>query len=54
MATWSFHARDNGGKSQYIKVKASSKPEAINKGFARAQKYASGDITAWDCKLILA
>ena len=55
MATWSFAIGDNGGKRQYFKVKASSKPEAIEKGMARAKKNAKGDLScSWECKLIVA
>lgn len=54
MATWSYTCIDNGGKRQFLKIKANSKPEAIEKGFTRARKNASGDINNWDCKLIRA
>lgn len=54
MATWSFFAADNGGKHQYLKVRASSKQEAISKGFEKARKKAAGDIVGWDCRLIMA
>lgn len=54
MATWSFYAADNGGKKQYFKVKANSKPDAIDKGMNRAKKHASGDIIGWECKLLAA
>lgn len=53
-ATWSFTARDNGGKFQCFKVKASTKTEAIDKGFTKAKKGAAGDITSWNCKLVSA
>lgn len=51
MTTWLFSCRDNGGKFQVFRVKAPSKPEAIDKAFKRARKHAAGDITTWDCKL---
>lgn len=54
MATWSFYCSDNGGKKQYLKIKADSKTEAINKGFTKAKKQAKGDIYNWECKLISA
>ena len=54
MATWSFFAGDNGGKKQFIKIKANSKPEAIEKGMQKAKKNAAGDIIAWGCKLAIA
>lgn len=54
MATWSFYCSDNGGKKQFLKVKADSKTEAINKGFTKAKKQAKGDIHNWECKLISA
>lgn len=53
MYQWYFTARDNGGKYQCFKVKAASKAEAINKGMKKAEKNAAGDITNWDCKLIM-
>ncbi len=48
---WTFTCRDNGGKFQVFKIKASDKTSAINKGFAKAKKNANGDIGSWDCKL---
>lgn len=48
---WTFVAHDNGGGHQVIKVKASSKTEAIKKGFEAADKKAKGDIFKWDCRL---
>lgn len=36
--TWTFTCRDNGGKFQVFKIKASDKTSAINKGFAKAKK----------------
>ena len=38
---------------QFFKVKAGSKPEAIEKGFKRARKGAAGDITSWECRLVM-
>ena len=53
MATWSFSIGDNSGKRQNFKVKANSKQEAIDKGFARARKNAKGDLSYhWECKLV--
>lgn len=55
MALWSFSCSDNGGKKQFLKVKADSKTEAIQKGFAKAKKNAKGDIGYnWECRLISA
>lgn len=55
MAKWSFKCCDNGGKKQFITITAASKPEAIEKGFAKAKKHAAGDIGgSWECKLIKA
>lgn len=55
MATWSFYCSDNGGKKQYLKIKAKDKTEAIQKGFEKARKNAKGDIGYnWECKLISA
>ena len=51
MAKWIFTAKDNGGKQQIIKVTAASKPEAIEKGFTKANRKAAGDITTWNCRL---
>ena len=51
MAKWIFTAKDNGGKQQVIKVTAASKPEAIDKGFKKANRKAAGDITTWNCRL---
>lgn len=48
---WTFVAHDNGGGHQVIKVKASSKTEAIEKGMAKAKTKAKGDIFKWDCRL---
>ena len=48
---WTFVARDNGGGYQVIKVKASSKTQAIDKGMTKAKIKAKGDITTWDCRL---
>lgn len=53
MYKWRFTCNDNGGKRQSFIVKASSKTDAIAKGFKKARKNAAGDIIAWDCKLIL-
>ena len=53
MYKWQFTARDNGGKHQTFTVKASNKTDAIKKGFEKAKKSANGDITTWDCKLIM-
>lgn len=53
MTKWSFTCRDNGGKFQCITIKASSKTEAIKKAFDKAKKNAAGDITCWDCKLVM-
>jgi hypothetical protein len=54
MAIWTYSCIDNGGKRQYFKIKAASKPEAIKKGSTRAKKNADGDVTSWDCYLIRA
>ena len=51
--TWEFRCIDNGGKHQYFKIKARDKTAAINAGFAKAEKNAAGDITSWDCRLLL-
>lgn len=51
MAKWTFTATDNGRKHQIFTVTAASKPEAIEKGFARAKKHAAGDLITWACKL---
>lgn len=48
---WTFSAHDNGGKHQVLTVRAKTKTEAIEKGFARAKKNAAGDIISWDCRL---
>ena len=53
MYKWSYTCRDNGGKYQCFTVKAATKHEAIKKGAERARKHAAGDITTWDCKLIM-
>lgn len=50
---WQFFAQDNGGKRQNFKVSAGSKQEAIKKGMDRARRNAAGDITDWECHLIL-
>lgn len=52
MYKWTFRTIDNGGKRQSFTVKASSKPEAIDKGMNRARKNAKGDINNWYCELI--
>lgn len=52
MAEWMFWSYDNGGKRQVFTIKARTKTEAIEKGFAKAKKNATGDITSWDCRLI--
>ena len=55
MATWHFSIGDNGGKHHYFKVKANSKPEAIEKGMQRARKNAAGDLSHhWECRLLSA
>ena len=54
MAKWTFTAVDNGSKRQVIRITASSKIEAIKKGFDKANKKAAGDIITWNCKLIQA
>ena len=54
MAKWSFYWVDNGGSRQCFYVKAKSKPEAIEKGFKKAKKYAKGDCNNWECRLISA
>ena len=46
-----FSCVDNGGKHQTGKVKAVDKQEAIQKGFKKAMKKATGDICAWECEL---
>ena len=51
MAKWNFSCIDNGGKHQHFTVKASSKPEAIEKAFRKAEKAAAGDIISWHCPL---
>jgi hypothetical protein len=48
---WTFVAYDNGGGHQVIRVKASSKTEAIEKGMTKAKIKAKGDIFKWDCRL---
>lgn len=48
---WTFTARDNGGKYQSFTVSASTKNDAIKKGFEKAKKAAHGDITTWQCTL---
>lgn len=52
---WRFSCVDNGGKHQNFIVKASSKDEAIRKGFDKASKNSAGEIYpgSWNCKLIL-
>jgi len=55
LATWFFHITDNGGGHHNFTIKAASKQEAIDKGFARAKKKAKGDLSAhWDCRLVSA
>ena len=55
MATWQFTCRDNGGKFQTFKVKAASKPQAIDKAMEKAKKHAAGDISpSWECRLVRA
>lgn len=49
--SFTFYCIDNGGKRQFIKVKASDKQDAIMQGFKQANKKAAGDIISWDCKL---
>ena len=51
MAKWIFTAHDNGGKNQVLKITATSKTEAINKGMERAKRHATGDINTWNCRL---
>lgn len=48
---WTFVAHDNGGGHQVLKIKATSKDEAIRKGFEKANAKAKGDIFKWDCRL---
>lgn len=51
MYKWIFNCIDNSGYRQNFPVKASDKTSAIKKGFEKARKNASGDITTWNCKL---
>lgn len=51
MAVWSFYCIDNGGKKQFLTIKAKDKTEAIKRGFEKAEKNAKGDINNWECKL---
>ena len=52
MATWYFSCLDNGGYKQIFKVKANSKPEAIDKAMTKARKKAKGSIGYdWKCWL---
>ena len=51
MYTFTFTARDNGGRFQCFSVKANDKKEAIRKGLCKAKAKAKGDIAYWDCKL---
>ena len=55
-AKWEFWCRDNSGKYQCFKVSATSKKQAIDKGFIKARKNATGDIipSSWGCRLIMA
>lgn len=52
---WTFSCVDNGGKRQVFTIRASSKDEAIRKGFEKARKHARGDIYpgSWHCALQL-
>ena len=51
LPSWTFYAFDNGGKRQFLTVRAANKPDAITEGFRRAKVHAAGDIISWDCKL---
>lgn len=52
MYTFTFTARDNGGKFHCYKVKAKDKADAIRKGLDKARKNAKGDLNPnWQCKL---
>lgn len=52
MFEWIFTAIDNGGKHHKYTITATSKIEAIDKGFQLAKKYANGDICgSWNCSL---
>lgn len=53
--SWACHFSDNSGKKQNFKIKAPSKEEAIDKAFARAKKYAKGDLdpSTWTVRLTL-
>lgn len=51
--TFHFYFMDNSGYRANFKIKANSKLAAIDKGFLKARKMAKGDITSWECKLIL-
>lgn len=54
MYTWTFTAKDNGGKFHCYQIKANDKTTAIKKGMAKAKKNAKGDIGVnWNCKLNL-
>jgi hypothetical protein len=50
---FSFCCIDNSGYKQFLKIKASSKPEAIEKGMKKAKANAKGDINNWECRLVL-
>ena len=49
---FNFACHDNGGKYQSFAVSASSKDEAIQKAFKKANKAAAGDIISLHCQLM--
>lgn len=51
--TFDFYCIDNAGKKQFFKVKAASKPQAIEKGMKKAKKNAAGNINNWECRLCI-
>lgn len=53
MYKFQFSCIDNGGYRQNFIVKASNKLVAIDKALKKATKNAKGDITTWECKLVL-